>query len=178
VPQPLSTRRATADDLDTLLANVQAGFDSYVEFAPAGWQPPVAAARRERDGAFLADAGTWALLCLAEDRPVGHVSFLQAREPATVDDGRSPLERPAIPGLAHFWQLFVIPEYWGTGAAAILHDAAITEMCGRGFDRTRLYTPTAHARARRFYERRGWMAAGDEWHDELGLVLSEYRLTL
>jgi hypothetical protein len=43
----------------------------------------------------------------------------------------------------------------------------------------RLFTPAAHGRARRFYEREGWAAAGGEFHDPTpDLVLVEYRLGL
>jgi hypothetical protein len=43
----------------------------------------------------------------------------------------------------------------------------------------RLFTPAAHARARRFYEREGWVAAGDEFHDAgPNLALVEYRRAL
>ena len=51
-------------------------------------------------------------------------------------------------------------------------------MSTRGYDRARLYTPSEHARARRLYERRGWIPVGEEHHDELGLTLTEYRLDL
>jgi hypothetical protein len=51
-------------------------------------------------------------------------------------------------------------------------------MRARGFLRARLYTPSAHVRARRFYERRGWLAQDELWNPELKLVLAEYRLML
>jgi hypothetical protein len=35
-----------------------------------------------------------------------------------------------------------------------------------------------HARARRFYERRGWSAAGEDYNEELALTLTEYHLRL
>jgi len=34
------------------------------------------------------------------------------------------------------------------------------------------------ARARRFYERRGWTVTGEEWSEDLTLMLTEYRLVL
>jgi hypothetical protein len=39
-PVEIATRPATADDVDALLANLDAGFPSFTEFAPAGWTPP------------------------------------------------------------------------------------------------------------------------------------------
>ncbi len=83
-----------------------------------------------------------------------------------------------IPGLAHLWQLFVLPDWWGQGVAPILHDAAVAEMRRRDFEQARLFTPSLHARARRFYERHGWSAHGELWNEELQLMLTEYRLPL
>ena len=43
----------------------------------------------------------------------------------------------------------------------------------------RLFTPAGQARARRFYEREGWVQAGAEFHEPaLGLALVEYRYAL
>jgi hypothetical protein len=51
-------------------------------------------------------------------------------------------------------------------------------MLTQGYERARLFTPSQHVRARRFYERRGW-ALGEQRLDlNLGLELAEYRLEL
>ena len=86
--------------------------------------------------------------------------------------------RALVPGVAHLWQLFVLPDWWGRGVAPVLHDAAIAEMQARGYLSARLYTPAQHVRARRFYERRGWSAHGEAWNEDLGLPLTEYQLGL
>ncbi len=174
---PIETRRASLADLDALLAHITAGFESYVVFAPQGWLPPPVEHDRESLAEFLGDSETWALLALADGRPVGHVAFFPGREPAP-DYERNWRERQKIPGLAHLWQLFVLPEWWGRGVAPTLHDAAVAEMGARGFDTARLYTPTSHARARRFYERRGWSGHEDRWNEQLRLTLTEYWLAI
>ncbi len=51
-------------------------------------------------------------------------------------------------------------------------------MEAQGYERARLYTPPSHARARRFYERRGWTAGDHSFNDYLALVLTEYWLAL
>jgi hypothetical protein len=58
----IETRGVTLDDLDVVLADVRAGLDSYVEFAPTGWQPPGAGADRDRSAELLPDPMTWGLL--------------------------------------------------------------------------------------------------------------------
>jgi GNAT superfamily N-acetyltransferase len=161
----ITTRCAGPEDVDTLLADVQAGFDSYVSFAGENWHPPNAFAERERCAARLAKPDSFALIALVDGRPAGHVAFFPAHDW---------VQGMPIPGLAHLWQLFVLPPWWGRGVAPLLHDAAVAEMAARGFERARLYTPIAHARARRFYERRGWQLVGEEWNAGLRLMLVEY----
>jgi GNAT superfamily N-acetyltransferase len=171
----IATRQATSADLEELVADVQQGFDSYVAFAPLGWQPPDMSADRARTSDYLADPATWALLALAGGRCAGHVAFFPAREPTPADNWR---ERPLIPGLAHLWQLFVRPPWWGQGVAPVLHQAAVAEIGARGFQRARLFTPSLHVRARRFYERRGWSPCREQWSEDLGLMITEYGLSL
>jgi GNAT superfamily N-acetyltransferase len=178
VAPPITTRPACGGDLDTMLCHVQAGFDSYVEFAPPGWRPPRARDGRERMLLLLGEPSTFALLALLDDSPAGHVSFRAAREHAPTRVSPDPLADPVIPGLAHFWQLFVLPRYWGQGVAAQLHDAAVAEMRARGYAAARLFTPSLHARARRFYERHGWLAGGEHWNEHFQLSMVEYRLAL
>jgi GNAT superfamily N-acetyltransferase len=171
-----NTRAATADDADAMNALFAAGVETYREFAPDGWRPPVPDSEETRR--TLADPATWAMVAVVEDEPVAHVSFLPARTRAAADSPRDWRERPLIPGMAHLWQLFVGREWWGTGVAGILHDEAIAEMRTRGYELGRLFTPAAHPRARRFYERRGWVAVDERYNEDLGLELVEYRLDL
>jgi GNAT superfamily N-acetyltransferase len=56
--------------------------------------------------------------------------------------------------------LYVRPEAWGTGVAAELHDRAVAAIRAAGHERARLWVLEENARARRFYERHGWVADG------------------
>jgi GNAT superfamily N-acetyltransferase len=156
------TRRATTADVEAILAIVKTGFDSYTTFAAPGWAPPDIADDRERTVALLSEPTTWGLLALDDGRPVGHFAFTPARRRTADEVPGDWREREPIPGLAHLWQLFVLPEWWGSGVAA----------------RLRLFTPSGQARARRFYERRGWTPVVEQFNPELGLDLVEYRLEL
>lgn len=172
------TRRGSVADVDLLGAIVQAGFDSYREFAPSDWHPRDVVADRDRRGEVLADPTTWVLIALSEGAPVGHVAFMPARAAPTGESGARWHERALIAGLAHLWQLFVLPDWWGRGVAPQLHDAAIAQMRAEGYSDARLFTPSLQARARRFYERRGWLAQEETWSEEFGLAMVEYRLSL
>ena len=51
--------------------------------------------------------------------------------------------------------LYVLPEWWGSGAGQRLLERAHRELVTE-FDEAMLTVLTANARARRFYERNGW----------------------
>jgi ribosomal protein S18 acetylase RimI-like enzyme len=164
-----SLRPATPADAERLAASVSDGFESYRSFAPAGWEPPSA----DRELALLDEALTrddvWCLVAEADGELAGHVAI---RAAAT-----APISSPE-PGLAHFWQLFVAPAWHGSGLAVELHREAVPEAGRRGFTAMRLYAAGGQARARRFYEREGWVAAGPPFDLEtFGMPVVEYRLT-
>jgi GNAT superfamily N-acetyltransferase len=110
----------------------------------------------------LARRDSWALLAEIAGEPAAHVFLFPDWAPG---------------GGAYLFQLFVRPAWWGTGLASGLHDAFLAEARARGYRTARLHTPAGHARARRFYERRGWRFTGDIaiWR---GLPVAEYRCRL
>ena len=53
---------------------------------------------------------------------------------------------------------YVVPERWGSGIADALHDAALEALeC----DEVKLWVLEENGRARRFYEKRGWVPNGE-----------------
>jgi GNAT superfamily N-acetyltransferase len=164
---PWSLRPADRGDASQIATVMSEGFDGYRSFAPPGWEPPDAHAELERLRGFLGNHEVWCLIAEEDGEPAGHVSLMPAElHPHPSDDDR----------MAHFWQLFVRPRWWGTGLAAELHAEAVREASSRGFTSMRLFTPAAQARARRFYEREGWTAAAEPIDDlDFGMPLVEYR---
>jgi GNAT superfamily N-acetyltransferase len=164
-------RPARPDDAEVLAETVRIGFASFRDWAGPAFDPPPHALEAGRIREGLERPSTWALLALSGGQPAGHVAITQARareEP-----------RPDIPGLAHFWMLFVRPPWWGSGLAARLHGLAVREAGRRGYAALRLHTPAGNARARAFYEREGWHAIGAPIPEPLlGLDLVEYRRDL
>jgi GNAT superfamily N-acetyltransferase len=88
--------------------------------------------------AALAERETRTLIAVSDDEPVGaaYVSFgwLQG--------------------------LYVVPERWGSGLGGELHDRALELVRDLGSSSCRLWVLEDNARARRFYERRGWQENG------------------
>ena len=54
--------------------------------------------------------------------------------------------------------LYVVPDAWGSGVAAELHDAALAEL--PDCPEISLWTLKENQRARRFYEKHGWRPNG------------------
>jgi GNAT superfamily N-acetyltransferase len=57
--------------------------------------------------------------------------------------------------------LYVVPSNWGTGLAVAVHDRALEVVRAFGSAGCRLWVLEDNARARRFYERRGWWENGE-----------------
>jgi GNAT superfamily N-acetyltransferase len=165
----METRRGTPDDAAAILAAVAAGFESYREWAPAGWSPPemtpaVLELVRER----VSDDEYWFLVALEGGEMAGHVALAPTtrEEPA-----------PAPAGTIYLSQLFVHRRHQGSGAAATLMAAAVAEAARRGLTGMLLWTPRGAERARRFYEREGWSPTGavhSRARSPSGLATMEY----
>jgi GNAT superfamily N-acetyltransferase len=160
---------ATAADAERIAAVTAEGFESYRSFAPAGWEPPPQASARDMER--IDDPESWCLVAERGGELAGHVVLLPAE--------RHPFRPVPEPETAHLGQLFVRPRLWGSGLAARLHEAALAEAAARGYTGMRLFTPAGQTRARRFYEREGWSAAGEPFHeDRFGFPILEYRRPL
>ncbi|UGS37116.1 GNAT family N-acetyltransferase [Capillimicrobium parvum] len=170
VPPGVSLRAATVEDAEALGRCVIDGFAGYRAFAPAGWEPPPMAEEVAHVRRLLRSRQHWCLIAERDGALVGQIAVLPAAlSGMPVDDA----------SLAHLRNLFVHPDQWGSGLARVLHRAGVEASRERGFAAMRLFTPAAHGRARRFYEREGWQPAGEEFHAPgPDLVLIEYRLEL
>jgi len=162
-------RPATLADAERLARAVSDGFASYREFAPPDWEPPSFDHELELLEVGLRQPDVWALLAEGTSGELaGHVAIRSGSTAAVSPSAES--------GLAHFWQLFVDPAFHGTGLAALLHDAALREAESRGYNEMRLFAAAGQARARRFYEREGWVAQGPPYVLEgFGMEVVEYR---
>jgi ribosomal protein S18 acetylase RimI-like enzyme len=163
-------RRATTADAEALARGVIDGVADYPAFAPAGWSAPGLTAEIEHLRQALAEDDVWCFVAETDGEVAGQVTVMPAtRAPHPVDD----------PSLGHVSNLFVRRDFWGRGLARDLHRAAVDAAAARGFAQLRLFVAEGQARARRFYEREGWQAAGEPFDDPVpGLTIVEYRLVL
>jgi GNAT superfamily N-acetyltransferase len=167
VPAAISFRAATLADAEALAHGVVDGVEGYRAFAPPDWSPPSLASEIEHLRERLADEQVWCLLAEVDGEVVGQITVLPAARA-----GR-PLDEP---GLAHLSNIFVREDLWGSGLARELQAAGVEAARAHGFTAMRLFVAAGQARARRFYEREGWVRVGEEFYDPVpGLVLLEYR---
>lgn len=159
----LEIRSGCPADAPAMAAHLVAGIAAYRDFAGPGWEPPPLE-RELRHMRGRLEAGAWSLVAFEDGELVGQVVVEQAR---------------GVPGTGHLAGLFVTPWWWGSGLAAWLHDRGVAAMRDEGFACGRLFAATGQARARRFYERRGWRPAAEPFYEPpLGLEIVEYRLPL
>ena len=92
------------------------------------------------------DAAT--LVAVTGDQVLGFCSVGPARD------------RDAPAGTGELWALYVDPDHWRGGVGWALDDAAVVTLGATGATRATLWVLTANARARSFYEARGWVADG------------------
>lgn len=163
-------RRATVDDAESLARGVVDGVEDYPSFAPDGWSAPSVETEATQLRELLADDRVWSLVAEWDGTLVGQITVIPATSaPHPVDD----------PTLAHVSNLFVRRDFWGGGLARDLHRVAIEAARERGFNELRLFVAAGQTRARRFYERKGWFPASDEFDDPIpGLTMVEYHYRL
>jgi GNAT superfamily N-acetyltransferase len=63
-------------------------------------------------------------------------------------------------GRGEVWAFYFVPALWGTGAASELIEHVETRLLAEGFDTAVLWVLDDNPRARRFYEKHGWVASG------------------
>ena len=163
---PWALRDATPDDAPRIARAVQQAMARYRDISPPGWTPHDGEADAGDEREVLSTPTHHCVLAEPGGVLAGHVGWWPAV------DSRHGSEDP---GLIHLRQLFVHPGWWGTGLAARLLAIATDHAAASGFTGMRLFTPAAQGRARRFYERHGWRAAGPAREDErFGMPTVEY----
>ena len=163
-------RPATLDDLDPIVSVHVAGFR-------AGNVPHLPPDQRDRlsreraaavwDATIAEPAPGTAVLVTCE--PSGEVAGVACAGRARDDD--------VAEGTGELYALYVDPARWGAGHGTELDAAARSHLHGALFTGAILWVLEANAQARRFYERRGWLADGTS-REHAGAVAVRYRVGL
>jgi len=163
-------REGERHDLGAMADNLDSGFLSYRTWADPHWEPPSRVEMLLGMMQRFHKDGSWTFVGLVDNLPAGHVTSRPE-----LDEQEAP--RSDVARLTH---LFLRRDYWGCGLADDLHARMLDSMRERGYERSILWTPVGAARARAFYERRGWQPTGalDPADNGLGLELMQYELSL
>jgi ribosomal protein S18 acetylase RimI-like enzyme len=93
---------------------------------------------------------------------VGYSTFGPYRI-TTGDDRTMEVHELAAPGtIGEVYGFYVRPDHWGSEVANNLMDATLSTLGTDGWPFARLWVLKDNPRARRFYERHGWIADGAE----------------
>jgi ribosomal protein S18 acetylase RimI-like enzyme len=126
------------------------------------------AARERRWTAILAEGGT-AWVAQAATAIIGFAAYGRSRD------------ADAAPFVGEVIALYVHPDAWGSGVGRSLNDAALSSLAADGCREATLWVLRDNSRARRFYERQGWLTDGAEQTDDregVRLVEVRYRVKL
>ena len=80
-------------------------------------------------------------------------------------------------GVGELYALYVLPDRWGGGTGTALEASARAHLRDQGFTEATQCALAANARARRFYERRGWRTDGATG-EMMGAATVRYRTRL
>ena len=140
---------------------------AYRDILPAPFLDSLSVERREAQ---------W-LEILAQDDRTGVANWVAERDGAIVGFASvGPARDEDTPGAGELYALYVLAEEWGTGTGPRLHSMAIEHLRARPCAEATLWVLRDNARARRFYEREGWVADGTTKDDDRGtFVLHEVR---
>jgi GNAT superfamily N-acetyltransferase len=136
-----------------LASSVADALAEYRAFAAPGWEPPGRETQADGLRAWIANPHGWGEIALDDGDLAGHVT--------TAPAASHPFAPLADTAVVHLGHLFVLPGYWGSGLAGELLAHATHAAAARGFSVMRLFSPLGQVRARRFYEREGFVAVGE-----------------
>lgn len=134
---------------------------AYREYFPDS-PPPTVAELHAIWAERLADPTAVALVACRAGQPVGSVM-------ARAD--------PDFPG-GQLVGLHVLPSEWGKGIGSGLHDAALAVLSEAGYHDAGLWVIAENNRARRMYERRGWVRCPRFEQQAYGVIEARYRREL
>jgi RimJ/RimL family protein N-acetyltransferase len=150
----LLIRRAALDDSEQIAAcHVRTWQAAYAHVLPAEYLAsfdPAEWAQRRRSLMAGRTPPTEVFVAEVAGEMIGHVAVGPFRD----EDGI--LQE----GIGEVMAIYVVPEHWSAGAGVALMQAGVDHLVGHGLSEIRLWVIADNPRARRFYERFGFLLDG------------------
>ncbi|KOT66295.1 MULTISPECIES: GNAT family N-acetyltransferase [Streptomyces] len=157
VMEHLRVRDMTADDVDAVAVIRTRGWQAaYAGLMPQAYLDGLDPAEDAEQRRALFAAAPPEVVDLVAERDGGLVGWA-AFGPARGQDGG-----PRRPPGGELYALYLSPERIGTGIGHALMDACLLRAAQQGFPSLCLWVLKGNVRARRFYERAGFLADGAE----------------
>lgn len=152
-------RAARADDADRIgRIHVVSWQEAYADALPGSFLQGLSISERQQRWRQRLTAPDWPVRALVVARDGIVAGF------ACVGESR---DDTAVAGTGELQSIYLDPEYWGHGLGRRLHDAALETLRQEGYVRATLWVLDGNARARRFYERIGWVLDGETKVDSI-----------
>jgi ribosomal protein S18 acetylase RimI-like enzyme len=152
-------RRATISDADAIAATHvrtwQAGYAGIMPDDVLDRLDPVAWAQRRR-WAFTDPVRRQSTLFVAVDAAGEVIGFIDVGRYRSQEDHNDVDER-----VGEVYAIYVHPDHWRSGIGRALLDAGVAALVEAGRRPIRLWVLDANSRARRFYERYGFVGDGE-----------------
>ncbi len=123
-------------------------------------------------------AGRPVLVAIIDDRVIGFATFGPYRAVTPLRSSPSDSDVDGGEPVGELFAFYVHPDSWGRGVANELHDAAVVALRAAGWNRLKLWVLEDNRRARRFYERHGWVNDGGRQRLSVGGEPTEVRYEL
>jgi RimJ/RimL family protein N-acetyltransferase len=161
-----SIRYANKEDADTLaFINSKSAQTGYKGIIPEDFLKEKFSYDRLRDRLYkeLEEGTTTSCIIYKDNIPVGMQTF--AKDDLTERDASE----------IDIWRVYLLPEYWGQNIGMEFMDWGTRELAKKGYKKAALWVAEENARARRFYEKCGFIHDGEIHVVNVGKEVKEYR---
>ena len=162
----INIRYANKDDADTIaLINSKSFQHAFRGIIPDDFLKEKFSYERLRERLYkeLNEGTATSCIMYKNDIPVGMLTFAQDdykdRDSSEID----------------LWRIYLLPEYWGQNLGIEFIDWGIKELNRKGYKKVALWVVEENERARRFYEKVGFIHDGEIRIINPGRELNEYR---
>jgi GNAT superfamily N-acetyltransferase len=159
-------RNASKDDAEILgLIYSQSYQAAFKDIIPDNILENIFSPERRTDGLMkeLSEGTPVNAILFYEDIPVGLLTYGKHKE---VDFDDSSIE---------IWRIYLLPTYWGQNVGIDLLDWGIKEIEGKGYKKIILWVLEENSRARKFYEKMGFIHDGVTRVINVGKELTDLR---